>query len=216
MELERMDDFFSKRIDGYENHMMCNVQGCKEGYVEIVKYIPKDCKTLLDLGCGTGLELKEIFKKYPNLGVTAIDLTRSMLEKLKENYRYRNVKTICGSYFDADFGSIKYDCAISFQTMHHFNHKDKVRLYKRIHDSLSPCGVYIECDYMIEDQKEEDYYFSEANRLRKEQNISDDEFVHYDTPCTVENQINMFRESGFKDSKKVWKVGSTVIIVNKF
>lgn len=75
--------------------------------------------------------------------------------------------------------------------------------------------MYIECDYMAKGQSEEDFYFSELARLRNEQNISDNEFVHYDTPCIAENQVKMFKEAGFKESKKVWQMGATVIIVNR-
>lgn len=215
MKLEKMDDFFTTRVDGYENQMMNNVKGCKEGYLKIAELVPDDCKTLLDLGCGTGLELKEIFKKRSNLNVTGVDLTPAMLEKLKENYADKNINIICGDYFKVDFGIGKFDCAISFQTMHHFKHEQKIELYKKIRSALKPGGLYIECDYMAKDQAEEDFYFSELARIRKEQNISENEFVHYDTPCTVENQIKMFKEAGFKESKKVWQMGQTVIILNR-
>ena len=67
MKLEKMNDFFTKRIDEYETHMLENVQGCKEGYIKLAELIPNTCKKLLDLGCGTGLELHEIFKKIPDL-----------------------------------------------------------------------------------------------------------------------------------------------------
>lgn len=211
-----MDSFFTKRVDEYENHMMENVDGCKDGYIKLAELIPQDCKTMLDLGCGTGLELKEIFKKIPNLSVTGVDLTRAMLDKLKSNFSDKNINLICGSYFDVDFGINKFDCAISFQTMHHFKHEEKIKLYKKIHSALKSDGMYIECDYMVKNQNEEDFYFAELERMRKEENITENEFVHYDTPCTVENQIKMFMAAGFRESKKVWQVGNTVIIVNNF
>ena len=76
-----------------------NVDGCEEGYIKLAELIPQDCKTFLDLGFGTGLEFKEIFKKFPNL--------------------------ICGNYFDVGFGINKFDCSISIQTIHHFKHEKK-------------------------------------------------------------------------------------------
>ena len=65
--------------------------------------------------------------------------------------------------------------------------------------------MYIECDYVAKDQSEENYLFSELNRIRKKQNIKDDEFVHFDTPCTVDNQIEMFKRAGFKEITKIWQ-----------
>lgn len=104
MSLEKMDNFFKKRVDEYESHMIENVDGCKDGYIKLAELIPQNCKTILDLGCGTGLELKEIFKKIPDLSVTGVDLTRAMFDKLKENYPNKNLNLICASYFDVDFG----------------------------------------------------------------------------------------------------------------
>lgn len=214
MQLEKMDDFFTKRINGYENQMLNNVEGCKEGYLKVAELLPDNCKTLLDLGCGTGLELKEIFKKHPNINVTGIDLTPVMLEQLKENYPDKNIDLICGDYFKVDFGVNRFDCALSVQTMHHFKHEQKIKLYEKIYSSLKSGGIYIECDYTAKDPSEEDFYFSELARLRNEQNIPDSEFVHYDTPCTAINQIKMFKAAGFKESKKVWQKGNTAIIAN--
>lgn len=83
MKLEKMNDFFAARIDGYDEHMLKNVEGCAAAYTELSKYLPKNSKSLLDLGCGTGLELEKIFNIFPALRVTGIDLTAEMLEELK-------------------------------------------------------------------------------------------------------------------------------------
>jgi len=208
-----MSDFFTARIDGYDEHMLNDVEGCKEAYIEMARLLPLDTKSLLDLGCGTGLELNEIFKLIPHIEVTGIDLTQAMLDKLKEKYWNKNVKLYCGNYFDVDFGIETYDAAISFQTMHHFSHEDKVKLYSKIRDSLKPNGLYIECDYMVIDQSEEDFYFAENQRIRIEQGISECEFYHYDTPCTIDNQIKMFLSSGFKKALQIWRKENTTIII---
>lgn len=101
--MERMNHFFAKRVNEYDEHMLNNVQGCKEGYVKLAKLIPKSCTSLLDLGCGTGLELDEIFKKMPHINVTAIDLTQEMLDSLKQKHPDKSIDLICGSYFDFPF-----------------------------------------------------------------------------------------------------------------
>lgn len=74
--------------------------------------------------------------------------------------------------------------------------------------------MYIECDCVVKAQKEEDFYFAELDRMRKEQGVPINQLVHYDTQCTVENQVKMFQSAGFKKVKKVWQEGNTVIIVN--
>lgn len=211
--METMSGFFTERVDGYDEHMLTNVKGCKEGYVEMSKLISTSCKALLDLGCGTGLELDEILKIKPDLDITGIDLTQAMLDKLKLKHPDKSMNLICGSYFDVPFGIEKYECTISFQTMHHFSHDLKIGLYKKIYQALKPAGIYIECDYMVETQKEENFYFSENARIRKELNIKETDFYHYDTPCTIENQIGMLNSAGFQHVEKVFRLGGTTILI---
>lgn len=210
--MERMEDFFAARVDGYEEHMLSGVEGCEQAYALVPSLLPVSCSHLLDLGCGTGLELKQIFKRFPDLSVTGIDLTREMLDKLKRNFHDRKINLICGSYFDVDLKTQEYDCAISFQTMHHFSHEAKIGLYQKIFNTLKDHGLYIECDYMVENQDEEDFYFAENKRIRKELNIPEREFYHYDTPCTVANQIAMLRQGGFDRVESVFRKAQTTIL----
>ncbi|MGC6173621.1 class I SAM-dependent methyltransferase [Lacrimispora sp. 38-1] len=210
--MERMEVFFAARVDGYEEHMLSGVEGCEQAYALVPSLLPVSCSNLLDLGCGTGLELKQIFKRFPDLSVTGIDLTREMLDKLKRNFQDRKINLICGSYFDVDLKTEEYDSAISFQTMHHFSHEAKSGLYRKIFSALKDHGLYIECDYMVENQDEEDFYFAENKRIRKELNIPEREFYHYDTPCTVANQIAMLRQGGFDRIESVFRMGQTTIL----
>ena len=211
--LEKMDSFFEIRVEEYDEHMLCEVEGCKEGYIKMAQLIPDGTQSLLDLGCGTGLELDEIFKIHPLIHVTGIDLTEAMLCKLKQKHPDKNLKLICDDYFKEDFGKESFDCAISFQSLHHFTQEKKIGLYEKIHSALKEKGVYIECDYMVLTQQEEDLYFSENERKRKEQGISDDIFCHYDTPCTIENQIKLLKKAGFKTVKQVFRIENTTMLI---
>lgn len=195
--------------------MLNKVEGCKDGYVKMAELLPQDADEILDLGCGTGLELDEIFKIMPFIHVTGIDLTQAMLDKLKQKHPNKNLSLINASYFDYDFGTHKYDTVISFQTMHHFSHEDKLKLYSKIFQSLKTDRCYIECDYMVESEEEETFYYSENKRIRKEQGIPDGEFYHYDTPCTINNQIKLLSKVGFKTVKMNFRVGNSTIIVAK-
>ena len=211
-QLEKMADFFAARADMYDAHMINDVEGCKEGYEKMAEYVPENTKKLLDLGCGTGLELEYILSKFPDLYVKGIDLCEEMLLKLSEKYKDKNIELICGDYFTEEFGG-DFDCAVSFQTMHHFSHEKKSVIYKKICDALSSDGIYIECDYMVEAQQEEDHWFSENSRIRREQGIGEDEFYHYDTPCTVKNQIKLLKKAGFATVNRVMRIENTTMLV---
>ena len=213
--MEKMDEFFAARVEGYDEHMLNEVGGCREAYEKMAELIPDGTENLLDLGCGTGLELAGIFRRFPEISVTGIDLSKAMLEKLSEKYSDKNITLINADYFSTDLGRERFDTAISFQTMHHFSHDMKIGLYEKIRNSLKIGGVYIECDYMAETQAEEDYWYSENVRIRKEMNIPENEFYHFDTPCTAPNQIKMFKAAGFASAEKIFRIESTTIIIAK-
>lgn len=211
--LEKMDEFFASRLADYDEHMLNHVVGCKEGYQIVAKHIPSGVKKLLDLGCGTGLELEPILERLPDLSVTGVDLSSPMLDRLHGKFPDKNLNLICGSYIDMDFGCDLYDAAISFETLHHFSHSEKLDIYKNIFAALRPGALYIEGDYMVLTQSEEDELFAESARLRHIQNIQKGELYHFDTPCTINNQITMLRKAGFGEVSHIWREGGTSIIV---
>jgi cyclopropane fatty-acyl-phospholipid synthase-like methyltransferase len=211
--LEPMDEFFTARLDMYDSHMLGEIEELPEAYAEIARLLPAHTKMLLDLGCGTGLELEQIFKTHPDLCVTGIDLTQAMLDRLREKFTDKVVTLICTSYLGYNFGDEKYDAVVSVETMHHLADEKKRDLYANIYKALKCGGKYIECDYMVDTQDEEDRYFEENRRSRAAQGISDDDLFHYDTPLTVENQIKLFLQAGFSRVEKVFRKNGTAIIV---
>jgi tRNA (cmo5U34)-methyltransferase len=218
MPLEEMSSFFNSRVDMYEEHMLKEVDGASNYYAEIAKLIPAgDRLKLLDLGCGTGLELDEIIKIDPSVQVTGIDLAGEMIKKLvhKHARRIKQLNLIVGDYFKYDFGESEFDIALSVQTLHHFTPEEKIKLYRKIYAGLKPNGFYIEADYMAPTQEFEDLRFAENRRIRAESGIKDG-LYHFDIPCTVENQIAMLKTAGFCKVEKVKQYNNTsILLANK-
>ena len=209
--LEKMDDFFNARADSYESHM--TDLGLDGFYEEIASLVTQDNIKLLDLGCGTGLEFEKLFAKFKNISITGIDLSAQMLKILEDKYSDKNISLICGSYFDVDFGG-NFDVALSTYSLHHFNETEKLALYKKIYASLNPGGVYIEGDYTVKTQEEQDLYASELARFEREQDLPDGSY-HYDTPMIAANLIKLLKATGFSDIKIVREWESTTIITAK-
>ncbi len=209
--LEEMSAFFAKRAAGYDSHMKQEVAGCKEGYALMAKLLPEKIQSLLDLGCGTGLELEGIYRRFPDLSVTGIDMTAQMLSLCEEKFAGRPLRLICGDYVKLPFGIEEYDAAVSFETLHHLEKDEKESLYRRIAAALKPDGIYLECDYMAKDQEEEDFYFAQWRQLSQE--LPEGEYFHYDIPYTVENQTAMLRRAGFRQIEKVLEIEHTVMLL---
>ena len=196
--LEKMDEFFTARVDGYDEHMKSNIEGASKFYNYTASLLPMDKGTnILDLGCGTGLELEELFQINPSAKVTGIDLTEAMLETLKAKFPDKDITTICGSYFEVPLGEEVFDAAVSVESLHHFTKEDKIPLYKKLNKALKSGGYFVLTDYFAESDEEEDFYRQELIRIRKEQELPDGVFYHYDTPLTVEHEKEALLEAGF-------------------
>ena len=197
--LEKMDEFFENRLSGYEEHMLSNIEGADEFYTFTAHSLPafENC-SILDLGCGTGLELERYFPLCNTARVTAIDLSQGMLDRLAEKFGDKEIIIRCGSYFDLPFGEEIFDGAVSVESLHHFTRSEKLGLYKKLFYALKRGGYFILTDYFANDDAEETLYFNELKRLKAEQGITDNEFYHYDTPLTVEHELQALTEAGFK------------------
>ena len=124
MKLEKMNAFFTARLDGYDKHMMTEIEGAEEFYPYTAALLPvKQDANVLDLGCGTGLELQYYFARNGEASVVGVDLSADMLAALKRKFPDRKLKLICGSYFDVPFEANRFDAAVSVESLHHFTAK---------------------------------------------------------------------------------------------
>ena len=208
--LEKMDDFFTARIDGYDRHMRDTIEGADTFYKFTASLLPKEeNSSVLDLGCGTGLELEAYFEVNPNAKITGIDLTEAMLDSLKAKFPDKDLTLIHGSYFTEPFGEEIFDAAVSVESLHHFTKEEKIPLYTKLKNAIKPCGYFILTDYFAELPEQEAFFQQELIRLRKEQNLPKDVLFHYDTPLTVEHEKEALLKGGFSAVEVMGHWGST-------
>ena len=211
--LEKMSNFFEARLDGYDEHMMTNIEGADKFYPYTASLLPmtENCH-VLDLGCGTGLELEEYFKLNPTAKIVGIDLSKGMLQALKEKFSDKDIALICNSYFDVPLEELTFDGAVSVESLHHFTKEEKIPLYEKLHKSLKDGGYFILTDYFASSDDEEKLHRQTLISLKKEQGISDNEFYHYDTPMTVEHETEALKQAGFSCIEVLKNWGATYII----
>ncbi len=212
--LERMDDFFATRLDGYDEHMKRDIEGASAFYAYTASLLPREAGAkVLDLGCGTGLELEELFALNPDAQVTGIDLSSDMLNVLRVKFPGKAITLINASYFEVPLGDGLYDAAVSVESLHHFPAEMKLGLYRRLHAALKPTGCFVLTDYFAESEELEEEYFRNLAQLRREQGIPDGVFVHYDTPLTVEHESDILRQAGFAEVRVLQCWGSSYTVL---
>ena len=208
MPFEEMAAFFDARADGYEAHMIGNVFGSDRFYVKTVEALPlKPGLRVLDLGCGTGLELDALFSRCPDARVTGIDLSRGMLDALEAKHAGRALTLIQGDYFQTRFPG-PFDAALSVETMHHFEAEAKLTLYRKIATALAPGGVYVETDFIARDDA------FEADCLSGLRSAVPDKpagFYHIDIPMTTGHLLDLMRQA-FPSAELLYQEGSTAIL----
>ena len=208
--LEKMGDFFDNRLEGYEEHQLTCIESAQEFYPFTAQCLPLEAGSqVLDLGCGTGLELEFYFQHNPQAKVTGIDLAPGMLNALKQKFPKESLTLILGSYFEVPLGAEAFDAAVSVESLHHFTKEEKVPLYRKLHMALKKQGYFVLTDYFAESEEQEKLFRQELLRLKAEQGILDDEFYHYDTPLTVGHEIEALKAAGFEHVEVLENWGAT-------
>ena len=201
---KEMKDFFNEKINSYDEIHLKQIEG-KE---KIVDFIPKDAKHIIDLGAGTGLQLIKIYKEFPNINTIAIDVSDKMLKKLKERNISDNITIVNESFFDYEFDN-NIDAVISTQALHHFERSDKLILFKKVFDCLRDEGIFVNEDYFAENDEKEKQGFEDYKNLVR------GEGKHYDTPLTIEHEIEILKEAGFREIEKCVMNNYKIIIAKK-
>ena len=205
-----MRDFFEKRMNGYDAHMMNNIESARLFYPYTAQCLPgtEECR-ILDLGCGTGLELTEYFMRNPGAHVTGIDLSEKMLDVLRAKHPDKDLTLLCGSYFDLPFGIRCFDAAVSVESLHHFTMEEKIPLYRKLRDALKDGGYLILTDYFAESDTQECAFREALERCKAEEGIHDHESYHFDTPLTVAHETQALLQAGFSSVQVCDSWGAT-------
>ncbi len=208
---EEMSSFFTERIEGYEAHMSV----WQNAYDRFGQLLPADCRQVLDLGCGTGLELDAVWKYRPEVAVTGVDLCQSMLDKLLEKYRDRKLSVVCADYFQYEFGTEQWDGIISFESLHHFLPEKKQQLYDKIYRGLKPGGTFLLGDYIACCQEEETLLRQIYLEKRRKFGIPEETFIHFDIPLTLEHEKELLGKAGFEQVRAAESINGAVILVGE-
>lgn len=211
---EEMSSFFDERADEYDEHMEETIKSFDDYYKSVSYPIDRSDGPVkvLDLGCGTGLEIGWIFERVPGAIITCIDLSQNMLDLLAAKYNSRKgqLDIIRDSYVQHPFGTNRYDYVVSVMTMHHFLYEEKKKIYIKIKDCLKNGGKYIEGDYVVAPEKEAQLlkeYESALDSLGSERSG----LYHIDIPFSIKTQKTLLKDSGFNNFELVFAEGEHYI-----
>ena len=209
-----MAAFFDDKASTYEDrqkgrgphflHMHMAVAGALEETSRELK--------ILDLGCGTGVELEMLLTRAPNARITCIDVSDGMLEQLRRKYvdSLEQLEIVQGSFQEIPFRERHYDYVVSVFAMHHFLYLQKIDLYTKVRMALRPEGIYLEGDYYVSPE-EEKQDSARYQQLLKTGVISPDIRYHIDVPFSVARQKQILLEAGFSKVVVLFEGGNNAV-----
>lgn len=92
--------------------------------------INSSCRSILDLGCGQGLQMKTIKLRHPQIYAVGVDLFKPYIETCKKE-KIHNKYMIC-DVRKVSFKDKSFDVVLACQLLEHLNKKDALALVKKM------------------------------------------------------------------------------------
>ena len=110
---------------------------CRQEVVESLE--GHEFKTLLDLDCGGGKMLEQLFETFPDMEACGFDYSLDRLNGAKERLEGKNVSFKFGNAQCLPYEDNQFDVVVSTSTFHHYPYPDNV--LKEVHRVLKPKGI---------------------------------------------------------------------------
>ena len=191
------------------------------------RYFLRDNKPnrVLDIGCGDGVLVRELFNIDDSISATLIDGSNDMLEKAREKLAETgNTRLVNMSFQDLidenpDIG--QFDFAVSSLAIHHLTASQKADLFKYVFYCLVDGGYFVIIDCTRSQSEPTENWFLELWRERIEErqvglNVETDfqkiyekytEKEHYNRVDSLQVQMKSLEEAGFSDVECYYKHG---------
>ena len=209
-----------------------------EVMMRLVDANPRQLRTFLDLGSGSGLLAIAILSRYPEARATLIDYSEPMMEAARD---LLGEDATLPNFLLADLASpdwmetvapgAPYDAIVSGFTIHHLPDDRKRQLYGEIYGLLAPGALLINVEHVasasdwiasIWDKAMVDSLttYAESQRTGRTRGMVEREYderpdQHANKLAPVEDQLAWLREIGFKDVDCPFKYFELAVLVGR-
>jgi tRNA (cmo5U34)-methyltransferase len=224
----RIDGKEGKTMDIVKKHFEEEAKEFDKIILQLIPYYPEMIDALiiaipfdkssrinvLDLGCGTGTIARRIKEAFPQARISCLDLAENMIEmarlKLAE---FADIRFQVGDFRDYKFDDT-YDVVVSSLALHHLvTDKKKIDFYRKIHESLSPNGVFFNADVILGSSEYLQQAYIEKWRDFMKKHVAEEEinnkwlpkYQKEDCPAKLINQIAWLSNLGFVEVDIIWK-----------
>jgi tRNA (cmo5U34)-methyltransferase len=190
--------------------------------------VPDNAVHVLELGSGTGELTEKILRGSSTTHVLCIDYSDRMLEYMKKKIQAdgQERRVHCIRYDFRDLDRLDHSClpkealdaCVSMLAVHHLNAEEKSKLIRSVYSYLKPGGHFWIADVLLPAYKDMECYYSSARDCWKEKNCINREIIagqmitpssyseqDCDKPDTIQAQLKMFEDAGFRPVDILWK-----------
>lgn len=223
--MENVREAFDAIASGYDRQRRFVIPQMEEFYEAAVWAAawPGESPSILDIGAGTGLLSAFLLEKHPRATLTLLDISEKMLEVATERFAGNpRVRFVAADYSREELPG-RYDLVCSALSIHHLEHGDKRRLFRRIFEALNSGGLFVNAD-QAEAQSE---WLSRRNIVYWDAFVSASPFPRdelraamtrrdtLDRNATLLDQISWLSEAGFSGVDVVYKNRTFCVFVGR-
>jgi tRNA (cmo5U34)-methyltransferase len=200
------DDMLNRSVPFYKENL--NLQ------IDILKNFLNENDKIVDLGSSTGTFLIELAKKFDKkLNLIGIDNSSEMIKRAKHKAKAFgvNIKFIEKDFLNYDFSDSK--AIIANYTIQFIRPLKREKLINKIYDSLKNDGIFLLSEKLITNHKKlNKIMIDEYYEFKKQMGYSEYEIAQKREalenvliPYTMEENIEMLKNSGFSDVEVIFK-----------
>jgi tRNA (cmo5U34)-methyltransferase len=141
----KAEEHFNERADLYESMIRKIIPHHDVFFGTALDFVPTGKIDVLELGSGTGLVTEMVLRSNPEARITCIDMSPEMLEVALSKPSLRDVSMLEGDFREV-WPEGPFDVVMTTLCLHHLPDDDRMEMLARIHDILSPNGVFINGD----------------------------------------------------------------------
>jgi len=136
---------------------LLDAEAQSETLLRLLREVPREQLTVLDVGCGDGYFLQTVMTAFPVSRAVAMDGSPAMLERAEIRFQDLGLFSDLVEYVEADFNNLawraglpcsRFDVVVSGFAIHHTEDDRKRTLYEDIFYLLSPGGVFVNIEHV--------------------------------------------------------------------
>ena len=204
-EVERFSDLSTGQASIKDARLMMDL------LAETASALAPETKKILDIGCGAGNQTLNLLRVFPQADCTLLDISPNMLERAKMRVGAAasgTVSAVPGDLRTAALPEGHFDAAVAAAVLHHMRDDADWRLaFSRIHSLLKPGGILLVSDLIRHENPKIEALFAIRHEAFLRGALGDAEAERIlqsiresDTPATLEYQLSVLKETGFREA----------------